>query len=188
MKIVWLAIIPVVMLVAGCVSFKSKAEMEASSAVEPTASTMGKVDKLLHSAMIFQNASQSLALSKGRELTETEVAYAIELGVRHPEKVRIYQRWRFPKPQDKVLLAEFNKLGFGSWLEGGRSNGYGVFIKSYFPHKDATLRHELVHVMQAEKMGLWAFTRQYLVEAMTYSYFNMPLEMEAFEKAEGESY
>lgn len=162
--------------------------MEANSKLEPTKLTVRKVDELLRQAMVFQKTSQDLALQKGRKLTQAEVEYAVNLGIKHPEKIRVHYRWVFPKPQDKALSVEFNKLGFGSWFEGGRTHGYGIFIKSYFPYKEDILHHELVHVMQAEAMGLSMFTRQYLIEAMTYNYFKMPLEVEAFERTEGENF
>jgi hypothetical protein len=43
---------------------------------------------------------------------------------------------------------------------------------------------KLIANLQAETMGLRPFTRQYLMEAMTYGYFDMPLEAEAFNKTE----
>ncbi|MAT39870.1 MAG: hypothetical protein CL946_09740 [Ectothiorhodospiraceae bacterium] len=138
--------------------------------------------------MQFQEASERLAFSKGRALTKDEAGYAAALGIEHPEKIRVRYQWRLPKPHDPELLATFKDLGFGSWLEGGRTHGYGIFVKSYFSSKSAIIRHELVHVLQAERMGLRAFTRQYLIEAMTYGYFDMPLEAEAFNKTEGERY
>ena len=188
MKILPTTLFILATLMAGCVSFKSTSETATTAQRMPSEKTVLKVDAILDKAMAFQKTSEATALSEGRQLTKDEAEYAKQLGIKHPEKIRITHQWRFPKPLDEALLVEFNQLGFGSLLEGGRTNGYGIFIKPYFPNKSAIIRHELVHVKQAESMGLRPFTRQYLIEAMTYDYFDIPLETEAFNQTEGEKY
>ncbi len=188
MKIQHIILIFLAISISGCVSFKSKSEVASVTHLEPSTETIRKVDTILYKAMMFQKSSEKIALSEGRELTKDEARYAVELGIKHPEKIRIQYQWSLPKPHDKELLIEFNKLGFGSLFEGGRTSGYGIYVKSYFPYKSSIIRHELVHVKQAESMGLRPFTRQYLIEAMTYDYFDMPLEAEAFNKTEGDKF
>lgn len=173
---------------SGCISIKFESEREKSSPVEPSREAFERTDAILDRALVFLQKSEEAALAEGRPLSNSEMSYARQLGVQHPEKVRIHHRFRFPKPEEEPVLAEFNRLGFGSVLEGGRTNGYGILIKSYFPSKHSIIRHELVHVKQMESMGQRAFLRQYLVEAMTYDYFDMPLEAEAFDRTDGERY
>lgn len=175
-------------VLTSCISITFGEKEKNDSNIEVSEATTQRVDAILGAAVAFVKESEKVALEKGRELEEEEVKYALSLGIEHPEKIRIKYQFSLPRPQGAELLAEFNKLGFGSFFEGGRTNGYGIFIKSYFPNKKSIIQHELFHVKQMEDMGLKIFIKQYLKQAMTYDYFSMPIEVEAFNKTKGEKY
>ena len=184
---IYLAVIGIA-FISGCISIDFKSDDNNKTLIKVSQATIDKVEAILAKAIIFVRKSENIALSKGRKLNPAETQYARALGIKHPENIRIKYQFRFPKPKDKQLLAEFNRLGFGSFFEGGRTNGYGIFIKSYFPNKKSIIHHELVHIKQMEDRGLDLFIKQYLEEAMTYDYFDIPLEVEAFKQTKGKKY
>ncbi len=183
-KVVFLSLL----FLAGCVFVQPLTEQEKAQLENPSQETLVRIDKILDEAVLFVRKSETEVLSDGRGLNPEEIEYASKLGINQPERIRIKYARKFPIPENNALLKEFKELGFGSWFEGGRTNGYGIFIKPRFAKNKSIIEHELVHVLQMQRMGLQAFLKQYLIEAMTVNYFNMPLEVEAFEKTEGDKF
>ena len=181
-------IITFIIFSSGCVSVKPLTELEKSNLDNPPQKIVAEVDAVIDAAVKFIDRSESKAVLGGRTLNPTETQYALELGIKSPEKVHIKVQKEFPVPEDSALLNEFEKLGFGSRFEGGRTNGYGIFLKPKYSENQSIIEHELVHVLQMERMGKRAFLRKYLLEAKTVNYFNMPLEVEAFEKTEHDQF
>lgn len=120
-------------------------------------------------------------LQKGRPLSESETDMARSLGVSHPERVRVAVLAEFPMPTDKILRVEAVSFGIGKPNVGGLTLGYVIFLKPKYQHKRWILAHELMHVVQQERMGRKAFIRRYIVEneIMGSRHRPMPLEMEA---------
>ena len=169
------------LILVGCISGGGAHEPNQTLSQNISQDTTIRVETILDPAVMFVERNETIALNSGRPLTTEEIQYAKKLGVQNPERVRVEYRWNFPKPNDPTLSAELGELGFGSVFEGGRATGYGIFVKPYMFDKDMIIRHELVHVLQMERLGVAAFVKQYLEEAMTYEYHSMPLEREAFE-------
>ncbi len=178
-------------LLSGCIKirFVPKDAVLMPVVKTPSQETIQRVNALLDKAVVFVQRSERMALNTGRKLTAAEMQYARTVGVKFPEKIRVVYGFSFPAPKDKILLKEFKALGFGSMMEGGRTNGYGIFIKRYFPKSGSILKHEFVHVRQMEqRKGVRPLVKQYLLEAMTYDYFDIPLEVEAFNQTVGKDY
>ena len=78
------------------------------------------------------------------------------------------------------LLDLGRRLGFPFFAPGGMALGRGIYL---LPGNRASLRHELVHVMQYQRAGgIGRFMHRYLVECMTAGYLESELETEAREK------
>jgi len=145
-----------------------------------------KVDKLIDEVLVFALKSEAYALEHGRKLTVSETKYAKSIGVKHPEKVRVMISSDFPVPTNKEVLKGFKELGFDSMLVAGVTYRYGIYIKSsWLVSKEYVLAHELIHVRQVEKTNNWKkYLRQYLIQAFSYEYFEMPYEHEAYKTTE----
>lgn len=145
-----------------------------------------KVDTLMDEVLVFALKSEAYALEHGRELTINEIKYAKSIGVKHPEKVRVMVTSDFPVPTNKEVFKGFKELGFDSMFVAGITYRYGIYIKSsWLVSKEYVLAHELIHVRQVEKTDNWKkYTRQYLIQAFSYEYFEMPYEHEAYKETE----
>lgn len=173
-------------LLAGCMSFPRPAAQEHHSPDSPTARGMAKIDRLFPRALEWYEAVNADLLPKGRPLIAPEIDLAYRMGVTNPEKVRLVILETFPMPNDPELLAEARRHGMGSWLEGGRANGYLVMLKPRVAGNKGVLAHELVHVAQYERMGRHAFLLRYLTELEMLGYPRSPLEIEAYAKSDSE--
>jgi hypothetical protein len=169
--------------------FVSGCTLHQKSTLTPTQIT-SKVDKLMDEVYKFALKSEAYALKHGRKLTTNEMKYAKYIGVKHSEKVRVLFTSDFPVPENKEVLKGFKELGFDSMLVGGVTYRYGIFIKdswfmNIFGDLEYILSHELIHVRQVEKTNNWkTYTRQYLIQAFSYEYFEIPYEHEAYKETE----
>ena len=172
-------------LVSMILLFTSGCTLHQKSILTKTEITQ-KVDALMDEVLVFARKSESYALVHGRKLTVNELKYAKSIGVKHPEKVRVIVTSDFPVPTNKEVLKGFKELGFDSMFVAGITYRYGIYIKSsWLVSKEYVLAHELIHVRQVEETGNWKkYTRQYLIQAFSYEYFEMPYEHEAYKKTE----
>ena len=96
------------------------------------------------------------------------------------EGVRVLELRPIPLPVPRWLLDMGRRLGFPFFAPGGMALGRGIYL---LPGNRASLRHELVHVMQYQRAGgIRPFMHRYLVECMTEGYMESVLEAEAREK------
>jgi len=136
-------------------------------------------DLIVPRAIDWYTQQENSLLSKGHALNDNESEIAREMGVQHPELVRVLVMDKFPFPEDPVLATEAHKLGFGSPDVGGFCMGYVVLEKPKYAGKRWLLAHELVHVGQRERLGTAAFVHRYLLELHIFGYQRSPLELEA---------
>ncbi|MDD1794555.1 hypothetical protein LRP50_15590 [Enterovibrio sp. ZSDZ42] len=139
------------------------------------------VEQLMPAASEFVHEAQQEALENGIPLTEAQIVVAKEMGVQHPEKVRVYYVDKLPAPTDPELLGVAKSVGYTNPNMAGYTYGYGVWIQHRYKTQRDLLPHEFVHVKQAEELGLTEQTRQYLLQMYVYGYFNAPMEIEARE-------
>ncbi len=115
----------------------------------------------------------------GRALNETQLALARRIGVAQPEQVRYQVVEILPRPS-----AELDMLArHGHVLTSATESvmlGYGICVRRDVENVEYWLAHELVHVMQFERIGsLREFIRQYVANCLEYGHEESPLEIEA---------
>ena len=121
-------------------------------------------------ASFVQN--EAFFLEGGIALTRKQQAIARQLGVKHPERVR-------------VLISESFTPGRDPGKMGGAAAGYGVWINEKYQLFPIVLAHELVHVAQFERLGRDEMLRRVMVARIVLPSDVMPpLEREAYQKSE----
>jgi hypothetical protein len=138
---------------------------------------------LLPLAEAYVVANEKEALENGNALTSYQLAIAKKVDLENPEKVRIYYVDQLPFPSDPTLAALALKTGYGSPMVKAYTFGYGVWILSSAKGDRELIAHELVHVRQAEEMGLNEQIKQYLMQLFIYGYDKAPMEVEAYSEA-----
>jgi len=79
------------------------------------------------------------------------------------------------------LMRLGRKCGLPVFAPGGMALGRGIYL---LPRQMASLRHELVHVAQYERLGgIRPFMKRYLAECLMEGYLSAPLEVEARAKS-----
>lgn len=109
-----------------------------------------------------------------------ELAAALKVGIKDPEKVRLLQVEIIPSPTHPLLQAAYQMANFVPTAPRGLTLGYGIFVRADYWRDRALIIHELVHTAQYERLGgIQPFLRQYLLECATVGYHKSALEMEA---------
>ena len=158
------SILVITTLISACVASNKPTPEELQRLEHPPTAVQAKIDKFFPAALAWYNQTEQQLLPKGRVLTAEEQAMAQQLGLKHPDKVRILALESFPLPEDKTLRAEAERYGLGSPQEAGRTIGHAVLLKAKYASDKALLAHELVHVQQIERMGQADFLKRYLLE------------------------
>lgn len=137
-------------------------------------------------ACVWAARHESTILRKGVALSAAQADKARQIGVSHPEMVRLLAVDTIP-PTNHILRTIGAKLGFVSSQTIGMTLRYGIFIQADHWGDRRLLVHELAHVAQYERFGGFRrFLFQYLQECINPGYPLGDLELEA-KKAE-ESY
>jgi hypothetical protein len=119
-------------------------------------------------------------LKTGKPLAFWQVADASDVGVRHPEKVRLWLVDEMPKVGNPALAAAALEIGFLGPETLGLTLGYGIFIKRTHAGRRWLLRHELRHVAQCEAAGgIEPFLGEYLQQVLRDGYQAAALEQDA---------
>ncbi|RYG63583.1 hypothetical protein EON80_20945 [bacterium] len=138
------------------------------------------IEALLALASTWCEEQERLILSKGVPLTAEETGWAKQIGVAHPDRVRLLCVDEIPQPEDPTLRAAAELYGFLSPGTMGMALRYGILIRDEVWREKPIIFHELVHTAQYERLGgMAAFLNQYLVECLTVGYEQSPLEREA---------
>lgn len=149
----------------------------------PPQALIEQIEQLLPAAEKFVLKNESEAIESGVPLTESQLAIASNIGIKNPEKVRIYYVDKLPFPEDPELSTLAKKFGYSSPFMAAYTYGYGVWVKRSSKNDRELLAHELIHVRQAEQMGVREQTKQYLMQLYIYGYQNAPMELEAYREA-----
>ena len=123
-------------------------------------------------------------LRDGVPLSPEGLRDALQMGVAHPEKIRLMKVERIP-----VLNGAFMKSL--SWLVPaispntiGLSLRYGIYIRSCGWGDRKLIAHECVHTGQYERHGsIEAFLSAYFTECIEIGYPAAPMEQEAIRRA-----
>lgn len=106
---------------------------------------------------------------------------ARSLGIRRPEEVRVWLVARIPLPVPASLVRCASRWGLPVFAPGGMALGRGIYL---IHGQEASLRHELVHTAQYERLGgILPFMRRYVFECLAKGYAGADLEVEAREKS-----
>ncbi len=137
------------------------------------------VTAFLPVACVWAARHESTILRRGVALSAAQADKARQIGVVHPEKVRLQAVDLIP-PTNRLLRTVGSKLGFVSSQTIGMTLRYGIFIQTDHWGDLRLLIHELAHVAQYERFGGFrSFLFQYLQECINPGYPLGDLELEA---------
>ena len=123
---------------------------------------------LLPLACTWAEKQESIILREGVPLTASQVADARQIGIAHPERVRLRVVEQIPLPLHPLLREAAETTGLISPLTAGMTLRYGIFIQSESWGERSMVVHELVHTLQYERFGGFRpFLEEYLYECIT---------------------
>lgn len=166
----------VIIVSVGC---KTKDDMYTN----PPQNVVDRVAAILPAAEQFVLKNEAEALRKGSPLNSEQLLIASRVQLKHPEKVRLYHVDQLPSPQDPMLAQLAKQYGYSSPHMAAYTFGYGIWIKNTEKDNKLLLSHELIHVRQAEQLGIKEQIRQYLIQLFIYGYDQAPMEQEAYREA-----
>ena len=144
------------------------------------------VTAFLPVACFWAARHESTILRGGVALSAAQADKARQVGVGHPDKVRLLAVAGIP-PTNRLLRTIGSKLGFVSSQTIGMTLRYGIFIQTDHWGDRRLLIHELAHVAQYERLGGFRrFLFQYLQECINPGYPLGELELEAKRAEESE--
>jgi hypothetical protein len=147
--------------------------------------TSEQFEMLLPLAAVWAEEQERMILLSGVPLTESQVEDARQIGVLHPDRVRLLRVPQIPVPTHPALATAAQVTGLISPAGWGVAFRYGIFIRNDCWTCRELVAHELVHVVQYERLGGFEeFLRPYLTECLTPpGYPHGPMEQEAITKA-----
>ncbi|NME72938.1 hypothetical protein [Flammeovirga aprica] len=122
-------------------------------------------------------------LELGVPLDDKALLLASDIGIVHPEKVRLVFVDEVPFPYENFALKTLGEaLGFigEGIINNAQAFGYSIYIRKDFDLTRPKLAHELVHVLQIERSSLESVITQHFSDLAEYGYDNAPLEVEAY--------
>ena len=144
------------------------------------------VTAFLPVACVWAARHESIILRRGTALPAAQADKARQIGVIHPDKVRLLAVDVIP-PTNRLLRTIGAKFGFASSQTIGMTLRYGIFIQADHWGDRRLLIHELAHVAQYERFGGFPkFLFQYLQECINPGYPLGELELEAKRAEESE--
>jgi hypothetical protein len=134
---------------------------------------------LLPRAIAWAQAQAAAGAATGQALNGNSLAIARNVGVLHPEQIRISTVGAMPLPQDPHLRLAAAHVGFLGPGTEGLTLGYSIFVVRG-SESLRLLSHEFRHVYQYEvKGGIAGFLPVYLQQIVDFGYINAPLEIDA---------
>jgi hypothetical protein len=123
------------------------------------------------------------ARDSGRALTPVEFNLGQNVGVAHPEEVRILSVPRIPLPLHPRVKLLAKEAGLLTADTGGLTAVYGVIVRVDCADNLRLLAHEFVHVAQYERLGTQRFLQEYIQQIAAHGYLDAPFELEAEAKS-----
>lgn len=134
---------------------------------------------LIPKAIAWAEQQAGEALRTGRGLDTRELSIANQVGVAHPELIRISMVKQLPLPNDLQLQQAALATGLLGTSMAGLTLGYAIFICETH-NTIRLLSHECRHVYQYEQSGsIAAFLPIYLQQIVNFGYMNAPFEIDA---------
>ena len=143
-------------------------------------SVLSQFQMLLPLAAAWAMEQQEKILRDGVVLSAEEIADAHAIGIQSPDRIRLLQVEKIPRPFQPQLKAACDATDFLTPATRGLTLGYGIFIRSDWWEDRSLIVHELAHVAQYERLGgILPFLHRYLYECLTIiGYSATPLEQE----------
>lgn len=141
-------------------------------------------DVLLPQYITWAYEIDKKGLEVGVPLNERELLLASEIGIAHPEKVRVIYVDEVPFPYENFALKTLGEvLGFvgEGVINNAQAFGYSIYVRKGYELNRPKLAHELVHVLQIENASLDKIITQHFSDLAAYGYDGAPLEVEAYE-------
>lgn len=134
---------------------------------------------ILPKAIAWAEAQYLSIAHVGQPLNEALLAVARNVGVLHPERIRVAEVMSLPQPEDPALKEAALATGLLGPGMVGLTLGYGVYVCRN--HGSVRLlSHEFRHVHQYEQAGsIAAFLPAYLQQIASVGYSNAPFELDA---------
>jgi hypothetical protein len=175
----WVVVV-VAILASACTTLAPLTDNERAALADPPREIADNVAALMPGAIAYIDDTERQVLRRGRPLTPGETRIALEMGVAHPEQVRVLVHSTFIEARDPAFVALARKLGVEDDPdEAGRAAGHGIQVKPQFARSRSLFAHELTHVAQYERLGTAGVLRQYFVELLMVGYDRAPIEAEA---------
>lgn len=141
---------------------------------------LAQFDDLLPLACAWVETQEQFICENGVALNASQIQDAKEIGITHPNRVRLLSVEQIPAPTNPLLAMAAQEFGLLTPFTIGLSLRYGIFIRADQWGKRSLVVHELVHTWQYERLGgIAPFLRQYLLECVTIGYPLNALEQEA---------
>lgn len=140
-------------------------------------------EQLLKEYIEWAKETDKLGLESGEALDKEGLILAKEIGIQHPEKVRIVYVNSVPYPyENKALKTLGENLGLigKDIINNAQVFGYSIYVRNGYELDRPKLAHELVHVLQIERASLAKVVMQHMQDMTKYDYQDAPLEVEAF--------
>ncbi|PTY00006.1 hypothetical protein DB346_19560 [Verrucomicrobia bacterium LW23] len=116
----------------------------------------------------------------GAALTQRQLEDARDVGVTHPERIRVMMVSAVPFPMNPVLRVAAHAFGLRPGSTLGMSLGYGIYVRRDYQESRRVFRHECMHTAQHERLGgIDRFIKAYFRECYQFGYACAPLEREA---------
>ena len=134
---------------------------------------------LIQKAITWAEAQYASIAQAGLPLDDAQFSLAAVVGVQHPDRIRIAEIQRFPRPDDPELRQAAFDTGFLGHDTLGLTLGYGVYVRQGHG-SNRLLSHEFRHVYQYEQAGsIRDFLPEYFQQIVTVGYSNAPFEVDA---------
>jgi hypothetical protein len=144
---------------------------------------LNELPELFPHVVDWISSVEKQAQESGRALTPIEFNLAQNVGVAHPEKVRILSVPRIPLPAHPRVKQLARQVGLLAPDTGGLTAGYGVIVRVDCADNLRLLAHEFVHTAQYERLGREGFLQEYIQQIAAHGYQNAPFELEAEAKS-----
>jgi hypothetical protein len=119
-------------------------------------------------------------LKVGSPLPKQNLADALKVGVKNPERIRLLSVRAVPLPDNPLLKQAALATSLISPNTIGLTLRYGIFIRSDLWGNRELVAHECVHTAQYERLGGFSqFLSLYLKECVEIGYPQAPMEQEA---------
>lgn len=123
-------------------------------------------------------------LRLGVTLSEQELSDASQMGVEHPERIRLLKVDHIPILNGALVRIAARCIPDISPNTVGLSLRYGIYVRSKYWRDRSLIAHECVHTAQYERLGsISGFLREYFTECLETGYPHAPLEQEAILRA-----